>query len=224
MSGYFEMLKGFSFQNPFISYFNKNLVDKNSFVDLNHPTLYIFLISATFNPLFWNIVARYEYKTKFMTNFFGNKYVGCVFLGCLIFSLGIIRDLLFEVAIYYQPKLSASGYEYLLTILSYGVGSLGFTFVFSSFLRLGFTGTFLGDYFGILMDKRVEGFPFNVLNNPMYVGSTMIFFATSVYHHSLVGLGLTFYVWIVYQVALMFEEPFTARIYSNAKKRGKKRD
>ncbi len=36
-------------------------------------------------------------------------------------------------------------------------------------------GTFLGDYFGILMSKKVEGFPFNVLDNPMYVGSTMIF-------------------------------------------------
>ena len=51
----------------------------------------------------------------------------------------------------------------------------------TSTLALGITGTFLGDYFGILMDKRVEGFPFNVLENPMYVGSTLCFAATALW-------------------------------------------
>ena len=40
-------------------------------------------------------------------------------------------------------------------------------------------GTFLGDYFGILMKEKVTGFPFNVLDNPMYVGSTLLFLAHS---------------------------------------------
>lgn len=53
----------------------------------------------------------------------------------------------------------------------------GQTFVLTSTWALGITGTFLGDYFGILMDHRVEGFPFNVLRDPMYVGSTMCFAA-----------------------------------------------
>lgn len=52
---------------------------------------------------------------------------------------------------------------------------LGQIFVVTSTWALGVTGTFLGDYFGILMDERVEGFPFNVLRDPMYVGSTMCF-------------------------------------------------
>ena len=54
---------------------------------------------------------------------------------------------------------------------------LGQTFVITSTWALGITGTFLGDYFGILMSHRVEGFPFNVLRDPMYVGSTMCFLA-----------------------------------------------
>ena len=54
---------------------------------------------------------------------------------------------------------------------------VGQTFVITSTYALGVTGTFLGDYFGILMDHRVEGFPFNVLRDPMYVGSTMCFAA-----------------------------------------------
>jgi phosphatidylethanolamine N-methyltransferase len=32
---------------------------------------------------------------------------------------------------------------------------------------LGVTGTYLGDYFGILMDEMVVGFPFNVTDAPM---------------------------------------------------------
>lgn len=31
---------------------------------------------------------------------------------------------------------------------------------------------FTGDYFGILMDKKVTAFPFNIMENPMYWGST----------------------------------------------------
>lgn len=37
------------------------------------------------------------------------------------------------------------------------------------------TGTYLGDYFGILMSARVTGFPFNLFSDPMYVGSTFAF-------------------------------------------------
>ncbi|XDV45192.1 hypothetical protein PO909_013329 [Leuciscus waleckii] len=50
--------------------------------------------------------------------------------------------------------------------------TLGSLFVISSFMALGVTGTFLGDYFGILMDQKVTSFPFNVMENPMYWGST----------------------------------------------------
>jgi len=38
-----------------------------------------------------------------------------------------------------------------------------------------------GRLFSILMDARVEGFPFNVLRDPMYVGSMMCFAATALW-------------------------------------------
>ena len=49
-------------------------------------------------------------------------------------------------------------------------------------INLSLQGTFLGDYFGILMDHRVEGFPFNLLSDPMYDGSTMCFAATALWY------------------------------------------
>jgi len=67
------------------------------------------------------------------------------------------------------------------TLLPLTLFVLGQTFVVTSTWALGITGTFLGDYFGILMDHRVEGFPFNVLRDPMYVGSTMCFAATALW-------------------------------------------
>jgi len=89
-----------------------------------------------------------------------------------------------------------------LTIVLFLTGHL---FVISSTWALGITGTFLGDYFGILMDHRVEGFPFNVLRDPMYVGSTMCFAATALWYESPAGLLITLYVYIVYTIALRYE-------------------
>jgi phosphatidylethanolamine N-methyltransferase len=71
---------------------------------------------------------------------------------------------------------------------------------------LGLTGTYLGDYFGILMDHMVTGFPFNVTKSPMYDGSTLSFLATALWFGKPAGVLLTMGVWIAYQVALKFEE------------------
>jgi len=56
---------------------------------------------------------------------------------------------------------------------------IGQTFIVMSTWSLGITGRFLGDYFGIIMDARVKTFPYNVLRDPIYVGSTMCFAATA---------------------------------------------
>jgi hypothetical protein len=53
------------------------------------------LASICFNPIFWNVVARLEYKTHFLTKLWGSPYRGCYFLAVVIFSLGLIRDRLY---------------------------------------------------------------------------------------------------------------------------------
>jgi len=101
---------------------------------------------------------------------------------------------------------------------------VGQVFVLSSFYRLGITGTFLGDYCGILMDAPVTGFPFSVLNNPMYVGSSLCFVGYAVWSGSVAGLLLAVLVFLVYQGAIQFEEPFTRFIYEQkANKEGKRK-
>ena len=129
--------------------------------------------------------------------FGGNVHSGCYFLAVCIFSAGILRDTLFVSPFYphssisltlpppyysYSNALKSQPHHALLpaplnVLLPAVLFLCGQTFVVTSTWALGITGTFLGDYFGILMDHRVEGFPFNVLRDPMYIGSTMCFAA-----------------------------------------------
>lgn len=145
------------------------------FIDLTQPTLYLSVATILFNPTFWNIVAQNEYHNKTITKILnGNRYLGCYLLAGTIFSLGILRDHVYNEALKNQPQHPA-----LLTpaikYLAVGLIAAGNVFVLSSMWALGVTGTYLGDYFGILMDHMVEGFPFNVMGDPMYWGSSMSF-------------------------------------------------
>jgi phosphatidylethanolamine N-methyltransferase len=71
---------------------------------------------------------------------------------------------------------------------------------------LGVTGTYLGDYFGILMDHRVTSFPFSVTDAPMYHGSMLSFLGTALWFGKPAGLLLTAWVAVMYQIALRYEE------------------
>lgn len=60
----------------------------------------------------------------------------------------------------------------------------------------------------------VTGFPFNVTDAPMYYGSTCSFLGSALLYGKPAGLLLTAWVFLVYQVALRYENPFTAGIYA----------
>ena len=55
------------------------------------------------------------------------------------------------------------------------------------------------------MSHRVTSFPFNVMRDPMYNGSTMCFLGTALWRGRPAGVGLSGLVYVVYQVALAFE-------------------
>ncbi|OWB58792.1 hypothetical protein B5S28_g4871 [[Candida] boidinii] len=176
--------------------------------------LAISLLTIAFNPIFWNIAARLEYKTHILTKLaFGKPKLGCYMLAATIFSLGIYRDEVFRQALLEQPIspiLNNDTVKYAGAAV-FGIGNL---LVVSSMFMLGITGTYLGDYFGILMDERVTGFPFNVTNNPMYNGSTLCFLGTALWFAKPAGIFVAGFVYCLYQVALIFEEPFTGMIYA----------
>ncbi|KAI9887421.1 MAG: Phosphatidyl-N-methylethanolamine N-methyltransferase [Watsoniomyces obsoletus] len=183
-------------------------------VDFNKRSLAVSALSIAFNPLFWNFAARQEYHHKVLTKAFGgNSRLGCYVLAATIFSLGIFRDLLYERALRGQPTYTPLQ-TYPMEILAYMLLAAGNVLVLSSMWALGLTGTYLGDYFGILMENRVTSFPFNITDAPMYYGSTLSFLGTALLYAKPAGFLLTAEVLTVYQLALTFEDPFTAKIYA----------
>ena len=91
-------------------------------------------------------------------------------------------------------------------LVAYALLATGNLLVLSSMWALGITGTYLGDYFGILMDEPVTSFPFNVTGAPMYYGSTLSFLGTAILYGKPAGIALTLEVLVVYLIALRFEE------------------
>ncbi|XP_057569753.1 phosphatidylethanolamine N-methyltransferase isoform X2 [Hippopotamus amphibius kiboko] len=148
-------------------------------VDPSEPRFVAAVLTIAFNPLFWNVVARWEHKTRKLSRAFGSPRLACHVLGAAILLLNVLRSHCFTQAMLSQPRMQSLEHP-----LAYRVGvallGVGGTFVLSSFLALGFTGTFLGDYFGILKEARVTTFPFSVLDNPMYWGSTAAYLGWAV--------------------------------------------
>nr|XP_054111650.1 phosphatidylethanolamine N-methyltransferase isoform X1 [Callithrix jacchus] len=160
----------------------------------------------------WEMVARWEHKTRKLSRAFGSPYLACYSLSITILLLNFLRSHCFTQAMLNQPRMESldTPVAHCLGLMLLGVGVV---LVLSSFFALGFTGTFLGDYFGILKEARVIVFPFSVLDNPMYWGSTANYLGWAILHASPTGLLLTVLVALTYMVALLYEEPFTAEIY-----------
>ncbi|KAK7055083.1 phosphatidyl-N-methylethanolamine N-methyltransferase [Favolaschia claudopus] len=180
-------------------------------LDPTRPSLYICLLSITSTPLGWSFIARNEYRHHTLTKFIGAR-TACSIFGVVIFLSGLLRDVLYRIALHDQPYYPLP-YE-IQTILAWIIFSVGNFLVAASFVRLGFWGTFYGDHFGIVKDKRVTGFPFNVLENPMYFGAKLCFVGAALWYERPAGLLVAAYVHLAYMAVLRLESPFTDMIYA----------
>ena len=165
------------------------------------------------NPFFWNAVSRIEYRTHAVSKAFGGPKRGISALATGIVSFNYARTFLFH-----KTVEEYSIWEPLNNEIVNAGGSLmifvGAVLVISSSYRLGFFCSFMGDYFGVLLSERVTGFPFNVVDDPMYWGSSLIYLGIALNHASIVGLLLTGCIGLSYVIGMYFEEPFTAKIYA----------
>uniref|UniRef100_H3CPN0 Phosphatidylethanolamine N-methyltransferase n=2 Tax=Tetraodon nigroviridis TaxID=99883 RepID=H3CPN0_TETNG len=185
-------------------------------INFYDTSFFIAVMAIIFNPLFWNLQSCgwKKNKRKYSRCFGSDQSSNKSFSDCS--KLWVIVDVLTKhcmtIAMKAQPRwelMNRAEVFYAGTALIVA----GTVLVVSSFLALGFTGTFLGDYFGILLDEKVTVFPFNVMENPMYWGSTANYLGLALIGASPVGLILTATVAAVYKVAIQFEGPFTAQIY-----------
>lgn len=174
------------------------LVREAANIDFGLRSFWLSLFFMFFNPLFWNIAGRLEHRTQILTKLArGNSRRACLALAATIFSLGLLRDYLYEdrsregsliscrfqQAIKAQPQSAWFG-PVLCDILAPAMILAGNILVFTSMYRLGIIGTYLGDYFGFLMKEPVTTFPYNVCDHPMYEGATLIFLGYSLWYPS----------------------------------------
>ncbi|XP_034049635.1 phosphatidylethanolamine N-methyltransferase isoform X2 [Thalassophryne amazonica] len=189
-------------------------------INFQDSSFCIAVVTIMFNPFFWNVVGRWEHRTRRLSRLFGSSHLACYCLAVVIILLNVYRSHSMMVVMTAQPRwgvLARTDVFYMgLAVLTVGT-----VLVVSSFLALGFTGTFLGDYFGILMEEKVTGFPFSIMENPMYWGSTANYLGLALIGASPVGLILTALVAASYKVAIIFEGPFTKHIYQQQNQRCK---
>ncbi|MCJ1468756.1 Phosphatidyl-N-methylethanolamine N-methyltransferase [Pseudocyphellaria aurata] len=161
------------------------------------------LVDQTAGLIDFDQKSLYQYHHKTLTKLFnGNSRLACYALAATIFLLGLFRDALYERALRHQPINPTFHHP----LPAYALILAGNVLVLSSTYALGITGTYLGDYFGILMDAPVTSFPFNLTGAPMYYGSAMSFLGTALLYGRPAGIFLSAEVLLLYSIALSFEE------------------
>lgn len=182
--------------------------------ELASPTILLACCGVMVNPLLWNMAARLEYNTHAISRLCGGPRRGVVLLMVFIMSNTFVRTSVFHYMTDINSKWDVLENSFGAAVAGYLVICVGGLLVLSSAWRLGFFCTFLGDYFGILLDARVTGFPFNVVDDPMYWGSFFIYLGGSIQHASAVALLLASCIGLSYVIAVRFEGPFTSMIYA----------
>lgn len=187
----------------------------SSFINFTDVEMLITAFLIIICPTTWNLVARWEFHTKIFSKLAGdNKLAADIFAHVLI-EMGILRNYMFSRAVRHQPCLEIpEEFQILTQVIAYTLICTGFLFIFMSFYRLGIHGIYYADYFGILMKEMVTVFPYNVLDNPLYFGSTLLFFGTSILYMSPSGFILSVLAWVMYKFASILENPMTDLIYS----------
>lgn len=146
------------------------------YVDLTDLKLARAVVATILPPLVWNLIGPFEYHTRLISRITLRPIVGVYLSGTIIAGLSVYRSALFVEAINGQPRMEEMGVP-MIHALGGFFGMFGLSMFLGAYYQLGITGTYLGDYFGILREEMITAFPFRVLKNPMYDGSSMLHFA-----------------------------------------------
>ena len=75
--------------------FSTNNLSKDLMVPATDDQVQLALFFTIFNPIFWNVMAQLEYRTKLLSRVFCEKHAACCFLAVSIILLNFYRDYLF---------------------------------------------------------------------------------------------------------------------------------
>jgi phosphatidylethanolamine N-methyltransferase len=186
----------------------------DSFIDLSDPFFSICAFFIALCPILYNVLARLEYFYKGISRFFnGNKKRANEVYSFFMMLVGSIRNLIYYFTLSKQPTFSYGFLNQLVVTTSVFLAAFGLALIIGSSFRLGVGGVYYADYFDIKLDFTVNVFPYNIVKDPLYVGTTLCFFSYALFKGSPAGLILTLGVWLMYLVALRFEDEMMQYIY-----------
>lgn len=174
--------------------------DKN-FIQASFLTL-LSIICITLLP-------HLQYRYRFISKMTGDDMGRAAdFLAYFLIHIGSLKTFSFFEALFSNKRIEFEAWFYYSVFpFSIVLIIVGLILVLFSFQRLGLRGMYFGDHFGFLMKGRIKQFPYNILENPQYIGSNLIYLGFSVATRSPAGLLLSLFSFLAYKMFfVLFEE------------------
>jgi methylene-fatty-acyl-phospholipid synthase len=180
------------------------------------------LLYSGFSLIVWGILPHLQHKHKLISSLFsGNKEISADFLAFILIHIGTFRNYAFFEALLSNKRFDYGEYNIISTIFGVIFLCIGSLFWLTSLWKLGLRGSYFGDHFGFILKKKIESFPFNILENPQYNGSKLFLLGQSIIMRSLIGVILTLFISFLYSfVFFVFEKKNMNTIYSSSNNSG----
>ncbi|KAK2186938.1 hypothetical protein NP493_182g04003 [Ridgeia piscesae] len=176
------------------------------------PSVYFAAFLIIVCPLYWNYVARWEHRTDRVSDYFGSPFKGFVCFTLSVILLSFCRDWRYLQAIKNQSRWFALQQNSILW-LGYFLIILGSSLNLCTLCSLGIKGAYFGEFFGFLLPRKLQSFPFNIVEHGFYVGTVLLYLGLALVSASQAGLMLTFLLAIVYRISYLYERPYMEDMY-----------
>jgi phosphatidylethanolamine N-methyltransferase len=190
-----------------------NFILENISFDKNVQSV---LFYSGLSLIVWGILPHLQHKHKIISWIFSdNKEIAADFLAFLLIHIGTFRNYAFFECLFSNKRLDFGEFNTISTIIGIIFLCFGSLFWITALLKLGLRGSYFGDHFGFF-NKKVQSFPFNILENPQYNGSKLFLLGQSIIMRSVIGFLLTLFISFLYSfVFFAFEKKNMNSIYSD---------
>jgi phosphatidylethanolamine/phosphatidyl-N-methylethanolamine N-methyltransferase len=166
-------------------------------------------------PVYWNGVSRLEYRTLFCSRLCGGSRMFALYIfATSILHLSAWRESLFaEILLHEVSDVALPGHP-MLRAFGSSLVAYGTIISMAGFVQLGVRGTYMGEAFGYFCPRLLTTFPFDALEDPMYLGSSLAHLGAALRANSTPGIFVALVVSLTYWIAArVFEGPFTHELY-----------
>lgn len=175
-------------------------------------SLYFAAFLIVICPLYWNYMARREHRTRGMSDFFSSSFKGFIWFTLSVILLSLFRDWRYLQALKSQTRWVTLQQNTILWF-GYFLIVLGSSLNLCSLCSLGIKGAYFGEFFGFLLPRKLQSFPFNIVEHDFYVGSVLLYLGLALVNASQAGLILTFLLAVVYRISYLYERPYMEDLY-----------